>query len=126
MIARTLRNIGWKIDRPMVSSRSAVGHENRARVRRPGAVVGVVVAIAEEQAVVVVGGVLADVVDERRARRSLASSQSSSSPSECRCSKTRSDRLPKTSGSRSCFTRKAADRDAVDLLDAGLELVAPA
>ena len=69
MTARTLRNSGWKIDRPIVASRSAVGTRIARDAARARAVVRVVVAVAEEQAVVVVGGVLADVVDERRARR---------------------------------------------------------
>ena len=84
--ARTLRNIGWKIDRPIVASRSAVGTRIARDGGRARAVERVVVAIAEEEAEVVVAGVLA-----RCSRSSAglvgpsASSQSSSSPSECGC-----------------------------------------
>ena len=69
MIARTLRNSGWKIDRPIVWSRSAVGTRIARAAGGARAVVRVVVAVAEEQAEVVVGGVLGDVVDQRRAGR---------------------------------------------------------
>ena len=90
-------------------------HENRARRGRARAVVRVVVAVAEEEAVVVVGGVLA-----RCSRRAPGSSALRRRASRARrrasaaARRRASDRRPKTSGSRSCFTVKRRTGDAVD------------
>ena len=86
MTARTPRNIGRKIDRPIARRVRRSARESRAVGGRARAVIRVVVAIAEEEAEVVVAR---HAVRCNRSSAGLvgpsASSQSSSSASECGC-----------------------------------------
>ena len=100
-------------------------HENRPSACRARSVKGVVVAVAEEQAVVVISGVLLDVIDERRARR----------PFRIEPVELVAQRVPLLEHAIGALAEhqriafvlhlEAAYLHAVDLLHAGLQLVAP-
>ena len=123
--ARRGRSAGTSTGRSPRRARPSA-RESRVPATARAPWIRVVIAVAEEQAVVVVGrracarwSTSAGLVGPS------ASSQSSSSPIECGCSKTRSDRRPNSERIALVLHAKAPHRNAVDLSRRPAELVAP-
>ena len=101
------------------------GHEHRARRRRSGAVIRVVVPVAEEDEEVVVGGVRGDVLRQRTARGSLSVDPAELVRQRMGLVEHTIRLLGEPVGIALPLHAKPPHRHAVDRLDAGGALVAP-